>query len=183
MSETAGRNRIRRRSVWQVAFPAELTGNIERHHARPPPCKRFCSARSISTPAWPCSSGWCTKRAAAASGGSRCLICEHPPLITVGRSGSRAHLHISSDELTSQQVEVRWLNRGGGCIAHLPGSIGHLSDRAAGEFRLDGRRVSEPAGNRACKHARRIGNPGQRRGRVGRAFGAARGNWPRSAWR
>lgn len=51
------------------------------------------------------------------------LVCEHPPLITVGRSGSRTHLHISSDELISQQIEVRWLNRGGGCIAHLPGQL------------------------------------------------------------
>ena len=51
------------------------------------------------------------------------LVCEHPPLITVGRSGSRVHLNISSEELTSQQVSVRWLNRGGGCIVHLPGQL------------------------------------------------------------
>ena len=59
----------------------------------------------------------------AANGGITLLICEHPPLITVGRSGSRAHLHISSEELTSQQVSVRWLNRGGGCLVHLPGQL------------------------------------------------------------
>ena len=57
----------------------------------------------------------------AADGPITLLICEHSPLITVGRSGSRSHLHISSEELTSQQVNVRWLNRGGGCLVHLPG--------------------------------------------------------------
>ncbi len=51
------------------------------------------------------------------------LVCEHSPLITVGRSGSRTHIHLSSDELTSQQLDVRWLNRGGGCMLHLPGQL------------------------------------------------------------
>lgn len=51
------------------------------------------------------------------------LVCEHPPLITVGRSGSRTHINLCSQELDSRQLAVRWLNRGGGCIAHLPGQL------------------------------------------------------------
>jgi len=51
------------------------------------------------------------------------LLCEHPPLITVGREGSRADLHADSDELTARQIEVRWLNRGGGAIVHGPGQL------------------------------------------------------------
>jgi lipoyl(octanoyl) transferase len=51
------------------------------------------------------------------------VVCEHPPLITVGRQGSRAHIHCSPEELRSRQWPVRWLNRGGGCLLHGPGQI------------------------------------------------------------
>ena len=51
------------------------------------------------------------------------LICEHRPIITVGRSGSHAHVRLAADELTSRQLEVRWVNRGGGCLIHGPGQI------------------------------------------------------------
>lgn len=51
------------------------------------------------------------------------LLCEHPAAITVGREGSRAHLHLSEHELTSRQWHLRWVNRGGGCLLHLPGQL------------------------------------------------------------
>jgi lipoyl(octanoyl) transferase len=51
------------------------------------------------------------------------LICEHGPLITVGRSGSRMHIQLNSDELASEQLDIRWLNRGGGCVLHSPGQL------------------------------------------------------------
>ncbi len=51
------------------------------------------------------------------------LVCEHPPLVTVGREGSRAHILVEQRELTSRQVDVRWLNRGGGCFMHAPGQL------------------------------------------------------------
>ncbi len=51
------------------------------------------------------------------------LVCEHPPLITVGREGSRADLRCEREELTSRLIEVRWLNRGGGALIHLPGQL------------------------------------------------------------
>ena len=51
------------------------------------------------------------------------LFCEHPPLITVGRAGSRAHILVEPRELTASGIEVRWLNRGGGCIVHAPGQL------------------------------------------------------------
>jgi lipoate-protein ligase B len=50
-------------------------------------------------------------------------LCEHPPLITVGRAGSRAHIHVDQKELTALRLDVRWLNRGGGCIVHAPGQL------------------------------------------------------------
>src|SRR5262245_15396510 len=51
------------------------------------------------------------------------VLCEHPPLITVGRQGSRAHILCDPDELRARQWPVRWVNRGGGCLLHAPGQL------------------------------------------------------------
>jgi lipoate-protein ligase B len=51
------------------------------------------------------------------------LICEHPPIITIGREGSRADVGCDREELTARQIEVRWLNRGGGSLVHVPGQL------------------------------------------------------------
>ena len=51
------------------------------------------------------------------------VLCEHPPLITVGRHGSRAHILYEPDELRARRWPVRWVNRGGGCLLHLPGQL------------------------------------------------------------
>lgn len=51
------------------------------------------------------------------------LLCEHSPIITVGRRGSRQHIRISSDELRRRRWEVRWVARGGGGVLHGPGQL------------------------------------------------------------
>jgi lipoyl(octanoyl) transferase len=51
------------------------------------------------------------------------LLCEHPPAITVGREGSRSHILADQGELTARQLDVSWLNRGGGCLVHAPGQL------------------------------------------------------------
>lgn len=51
------------------------------------------------------------------------LVCEHPPLITIGREGSRSDIRCEREELASRQIDVRWLNRGGGAIVHVPGQL------------------------------------------------------------
>jgi lipoyl(octanoyl) transferase len=51
------------------------------------------------------------------------ILCEHPPLITVGRQGSWAHILCDREELRARGWRVRWVNRGGGCILHMPGQI------------------------------------------------------------
>jgi lipoyl(octanoyl) transferase len=61
-------------------------------------------------------------------GGGALILCEHPPTISVGRSGSRAHILTDDGELRSRGVAVRWVNRGGGCVLHLPGQLaGYLA--------------------------------------------------------
>jgi len=54
------------------------------------------------------------------SGGAALILCEHPPTISVGRSGSRAHILPDDDALQGLGVRVFYVNRGGGCILHVP---------------------------------------------------------------
>jgi lipoyl(octanoyl) transferase len=51
------------------------------------------------------------------------ILCEHPPLITIGRHGSRAHVRYESEELRARQWSLRWVNRGGGALLHLTGQL------------------------------------------------------------
>ena len=51
------------------------------------------------------------------------LLCEHPTLITVGRGGSPSEVAMHSNLVRSRQIEVRWVNRGGGCLMHSPGQL------------------------------------------------------------
>ncbi len=56
-------------------------------------------------------------------GGASLLLCEHPPTISVGRAGSRAHLTPDDATLHALGIRVHWVNRGGGCVLHLPGQL------------------------------------------------------------
>ena len=59
--------------------------------------------------------------------GGALVLCEHPPIVSIGRSGSRTHLAADDDELRDLGIELRWLNRGGGCVLHGPGQlVGYL---------------------------------------------------------
>src|SRR5438093_10868911 len=51
------------------------------------------------------------------------ILCEHPPLISVGRHGSRAHILLEPPELQVRGWRVRWVNRAGGCWLHQPGQL------------------------------------------------------------
>jgi lipoyl(octanoyl) transferase len=80
------------------------------------------------------------------AGGRSCaalLLCEHPPLITVGREGSRAHVLCEADELRARRWPVRWVNRGGGCLLHLPGQLAMYPVLALDHYGLDVRAYLE----------------------------------------
>ena len=51
------------------------------------------------------------------------LVCEHPPTISIGREGSFADVLVEREELVSRQMDVRWINRGGGVFVHAPGQV------------------------------------------------------------
>ncbi len=51
------------------------------------------------------------------------LLCEHPTVVTVGRGGSPEHIATQTRLIRNGQVEVLWVNRGGGCLIHCPGQL------------------------------------------------------------
>jgi len=51
------------------------------------------------------------------------LLCEHPQIATVGRGGSPGDIAMQSGLLRNGQIDVRWVNRGGGCQLHCPGQL------------------------------------------------------------
>jgi len=51
------------------------------------------------------------------------LFCEHPPVYTLGKSGSIDHLLISEADMHSRQISFFHTNRGGDITFHGPGQI------------------------------------------------------------
>src|SRR5690606_6719713 len=51
------------------------------------------------------------------------LLCEHPPLISIGRQGSSSHVLASGNDLRACQMDVRWVARGGGAVVHAIGQL------------------------------------------------------------
>jgi lipoyl(octanoyl) transferase len=51
------------------------------------------------------------------------LLCEHPPVITLGRNGKREHLRVSDRVLEQMGVEFHATDRGGDITYHGPGQI------------------------------------------------------------
>lgn len=51
------------------------------------------------------------------------LICEHPPLVTVGREGRTDDITWHREKLQSHSLEVRYVSRGGGTVFHMPGQL------------------------------------------------------------
>jgi len=51
------------------------------------------------------------------------LLCEHPPIITIGRGGSPGDVRRDAGSLRSRQIEVCWVKRGGPTLVHAPGQL------------------------------------------------------------
>ena len=56
-------------------------------------------------------------------GGAALILCEHPPTISIGRTGSRGHISADEETLRGMAIRTHYVNRGGGCILHLPGQL------------------------------------------------------------
>ena len=65
-------------------------------------------------------------RMAAAPPGERqdwLILLQHPPVITIGRRGTRAHVLAAGSQLTTEGVQVVETNRGGDVTYHGPGQV------------------------------------------------------------
>jgi lipoyl(octanoyl) transferase len=51
------------------------------------------------------------------------LLCEHYPMITMGRQASRMQIQFDPREMQLRGLEVRWVNRGGGSLLHTRGQL------------------------------------------------------------
>ncbi|MFQ5723941.1 MAG: lipoyl(octanoyl) transferase LipB [Terriglobia bacterium] len=51
------------------------------------------------------------------------ILCQHPPVITLGRSAQREHLRLPEGELARRGVEVQESDRGGDVTFHGPGQL------------------------------------------------------------
>lgn len=53
----------------------------------------------------------------------RIIVCSHPPVFTIGKSGSMDHLLISEEQAENEHIEVYKTNRGGDITFHGPGQL------------------------------------------------------------
>lgn len=51
------------------------------------------------------------------------ILCEHPPVFTLGKSGSEDHLKIDEKDREEHQIEYYKINRGGDITFHGPGQL------------------------------------------------------------
>jgi len=51
------------------------------------------------------------------------ILCQHPPVITIGKSGSKQNLLISQQEIEANGIELYEVERGGDVTFHGPGQL------------------------------------------------------------
>ena len=51
------------------------------------------------------------------------IVCEHPPIVSIGHDGSIADLVAEPEDLVARQIDVRYVARSGGVILHGPGQL------------------------------------------------------------
>ena len=71
---------------------------------------------------------WALQKAAqaaliAGTGDEQVFLCEHPAVITIGRSGSITNLRYAASELMQRGIEVIPIERGGDITFHGPGQL------------------------------------------------------------
>ncbi|MCB0658540.1 MAG: lipoyl(octanoyl) transferase LipB [Saprospiraceae bacterium] len=53
----------------------------------------------------------------------RLIVCAHPPVFTIGKSGSMDHLLITHQQAEEESIEIHQTNRGGDITFHGPGQL------------------------------------------------------------
>lgn len=68
---------------------------------------------------------------------STLILCEHPPVLTIGREGGEQNVKIDPSLLASQGIDMIPINRGGDITAHNPGQLIGYPLFNLSEFRED----------------------------------------------
>jgi lipoyl(octanoyl) transferase len=51
------------------------------------------------------------------------VLCEHPPVVTIGRDGSRRDVRLAPEAMAGREWRQRYVARGGGTMLHVPGQV------------------------------------------------------------
>ncbi|NCO33694.1 MAG: lipoyl(octanoyl) transferase [Armatimonadetes bacterium CG2_30_59_28] len=96
------------------------------------------------------------------------LLLEHPPVITIGRSGGLDHILISYDDLARQGVQIVETNRGGNITYHGPGQLVGYPILSLENLRKDAHWYLRSLESVLMETVKRFGIPGERtKGRTG----------------
>jgi lipoyl(octanoyl) transferase len=95
------------------------------HTHEPPPPDRALSAYLLGTLGFDALLALQRRLVYEVGGGgpAALVLCDHPPGLTVGREGSRAHVRPNPEDLHARGWPVRWVSRGGGVLLHAPGQV------------------------------------------------------------
>ncbi|MCS7176648.1 MAG: lipoyl(octanoyl) transferase LipB [Candidatus Kapabacteria bacterium] len=77
------------------------------------------------------------QRVQSRQAGNTLVLCEHPTVITIGRSGSRRHILLPEPLLRERGVEVYEVERGGDVTLHNPGQLVGYPIIRLSEYRED----------------------------------------------
>lgn len=85
-------------------------------------CLLFQLGRLPYTAAWQIQQEFAMARRSG-SGQDTLLLVEHPPVYTMGRSGSKTNVKVSDEMLSAEGLEVIEVDRGGDVTYHGPGQL------------------------------------------------------------
>lgn len=90
------------------------------------------------------------------------FLCEHPPLVSVGREGRSTDLRFDREQPEFQHLPVHWIHRGGGAYAHGPGQLALYAIIPLRRLGIGPVQFRERLESAACRTCRELKIPAKR---------------------